>query len=161
MGLCRVLPHLCPLPAETVVVGGQQWLPCGYIGTVSTGQEPVIDGFPASPYSIQIPYPCHQGPGTYVVILEDHSQQSTVLTRRGLPRSPSWLAWHQSSSGDMPPEDAVDGSMSQTHATRNSTLPHALLGKCKHFLPNTYRGGRGIIRYLDNDNWEKICNCWF
>ena len=47
------------------------------------------------------------------------------------------FAWHQSSSGSMPLEDAVDGSKSQIPATSYSTLPHVL--KCKHFMPNTYR----------------------
>ena len=39
MGHCQVLPPLCPIQAERAVVGSQQGLPCGPIGTVTTGQE--------------------------------------------------------------------------------------------------------------------------
>ena len=86
MGHCQVLLPLCPLQGETVVVGIQQGRPCGSIGTVTTGQEPVVDGFPASPHSIQILPPRHQGPSTYEAILSEYPH-STVLTRCGLPRS--------------------------------------------------------------------------
>ena len=40
----------------------------------------------------------------------------------------------------MPPENRVDGSMSQIHVTSNSALPLALMGKCKHLMLNGYRG---------------------
>ena len=102
------------------------------------------------------PSSASQGPGTYETILSDHPQQSTVLTRCGLPWSPRELAWYQSSSGSMPPEVAVDSSTSQTQ-TSNSTVLHAFMGKCKHFMCNTYRG---IIRTISED-WEKESNCWF
>ena len=46
------------------------------------------DGFPANPHSIRIPLPRLQGPRTYGAILYDHHQQSTILTRCGLTRSP-------------------------------------------------------------------------
>ena len=154
-----------PLPGSTTSVptpsaGGGGWQStgaslCGSIGTVTTGQEPVVDGFMASPHSLQIPHPC---PSTNEAILSDHPQLSTVLTRCGLPRSPHGLAWHQSSIGNMHPEDVVDGN--QTHATSNSTLPHAFTGKCKRSMPNTYRVGLGIIRPI-SENWEQICSCWF
>ena len=143
MGYCLVLSPLCPLHAETLVVGNQQRLSCGSIGKVTTGQEPVVGGFLVSPHSIEIPRPCRYHPSTHEAILSDYPQQSTVLTRCGLLMSPRGLAWHQSSSGGMPLEDAVDGSTSQTHETSNSTLPHALMGKCKHFMLNTYRGWTG------------------
>ena len=126
--------------AEMVVVCSQQGLSCESIGTVTPGQEPVVGGFLAGPYSIQIPHPCCQGTKIYETILLDHPQQSTVLTTCGLTGSLRWFAWHQSSSVSMPPGDAVDGSTCQTHATSNSTVPHALTGKCKHFMPNIYRG---------------------
>ena len=45
------------------------------------------------------------------------------LVKCGLRMSPRWFAWHQISRGTMPPEDAVDGSTRQTHATSNSILP--------------------------------------
>ena len=54
----------------------------------------------------------------------------------------------------MPPENGVDGSMSKTHTTINSTLPHALIDKCKHFMAYTYRGWRGIMRII-SENWKK------
>ena len=128
---------------------------------VTTGlREPFVNGFTASPHSIQIPYLRRQGPSTYEAILLDHPQQNTVLKRCGLPRGPRGPAWHQSSSDSMPPEDAVEGSTSQTHVTSSGTLPHAVKGKCKHSMPNTYTVGRGIIRLI-SENWEKICNCWF
>ena len=142
MSHCHVLPHLCPLQAEPVVVGSQQGLPCGSIGTVTMGQESVADEFPAIPYSIQIPHLHRQGRSTYEVILLEHPQQSMVLMRYGLLRSPHGLGTRVF-SGSRPPLDVVDGSVSQTQATSNSTLPHALMGKCKHFLPNTYRGWMG------------------
>ena len=88
MGHCHVLPPLGPLQTETAVVGSQQGLPCGSIGRVTMGQEAVVDGFPASPNSIQIPHPCHKGPITYEAILLQHPQQSMVLMRCGLSRSP-------------------------------------------------------------------------
>ena len=56
---------------------------------------------------------------------------------------PPWTCLAPSSSGSMPPEDAVDGGMNQTHATSNSTFPHALTGKHKHFIPDTYKGWTG------------------
>ena len=151
MGHCQVLPPLRPLQAERVVVASQQGFLCGSINLVTTGQEPVVDGFPASPHSIQIPHPCRHSPSTYEAILLDHPQQSPVLTRCGLPRRPWELAWHQSSSGSMLPVDAVDGSTSQTPATSNSTLTHALMSKCKHFMPNTYRGW---VEHYQNNQWE-------
>ena len=70
----------------------------------------LLGGFPASPHSIQITHPCWQDPNTYEAILLDHPQQSTVLTRCGLPWNPHWLAWHQSTNDRIPPEDAIDGS---------------------------------------------------
>ena len=58
MGHCQVLPPLCPLQAQAVVVSSQHGLPCG---SVTTGQEPVVDGFPARPHSTQILHLRHQG----------------------------------------------------------------------------------------------------
>ena len=102
------------------------------------GTKWVVDGFPASTHSIKNLHPCRQGPNTYEAILSDHPQQTWY--RWGVVfRGARGLAWHQSSSDSMPPEDTVDSSTSQTHATSNSTLPHALTGKCKHFMSNTYR----------------------
>ena len=43
-GHCQVLPPLHPLQAETAGVGSQQGLSCGPIGTVTTGQKPVVFG---------------------------------------------------------------------------------------------------------------------
>ena len=143
MGNCQVLPPHCQLQAEMAVLGSQQGFRCGFIGTVTTGQEPVLGGMPANPYSVQISHPCRQGPSTYEAILSDHPQQSTVSMRCGLPKSGLGFAWHQNSSGSMPPEVAVGGSMSQTYATNNSTLPHVLMSKCQHFMLNTYRGWTG------------------
>ena len=74
MGHCQLLPPLCPLQAETVEVGSQRVLPWGSIGTVTTGQEPVVYGFWASPHSMQIPHPRCQGPITYEAILSGHPQ---------------------------------------------------------------------------------------
>ena len=71
------------------------------------------------------------------------SLKRIVLTRCGLPRSLCGLDWQESSTRSMPPEDAFDGSTSQTHEANNATLPHAVTGKCKHFKPNTYRGWTG------------------
>ena len=91
----------------------------------------------------KIPHPRRQGPSTYKAILLDHPQQSVVWTRCGHPRSLRGLAWQQISSGSKPQEDVVDGSLSQTYATSNSTLPHALMGK--HFMPNTYGVGDALL----------------
>ena len=112
-----------PTPSREAVVGSQQGHPCGSICTVTMG-KPVVDGFPTSPHSIQIPHPSHQGLSIYEAILSEHPQQSTVLTRCGLPGSPRGLAWHQISSGSMPLGDAVDGSTSQIHKTSKRTLPN-------------------------------------
>ena len=87
MGHCQVLPTVCPLQAETAVVGSQQRLPCRFIGTVTMEQKTIVDGFLDSLHSIQIPHACRQGPSTYEVMLSDHPQQSMVLMRCGLPRS--------------------------------------------------------------------------
>ena len=83
-----------------------------------------------------------------------------ILTKCALPRSPRGLAWHQRSSGSMPPEDVADRSKSQTHAKNNNTVLHTLTGKCRHFLSNTYRGWTG---HHKSNQWElmKICICWF
>ena len=96
--------HLCAPLAGTVVVGSQG-LPCGSIGTVTMEQELVVDCFPSSHHSTQIPHPFCQGPRTYEAILLDHPQQSMALTKCGLPRSPRELARHQSFSGCRPPKD--------------------------------------------------------
>ena len=53
IGHCQVLSALCPFQAETAVIGSQKDLPCGSIGTVTTGREPVVDGFLANPHSMQ------------------------------------------------------------------------------------------------------------
>ena len=129
------------------MVGSQQELSCGSISTVTTEQEPVGVGFPDGPHSIQIPHAPHEGPVTYEAILSEHPEQIAVLTRFRLPRSLRGLVWHQSASGSTPPEDVADGSTSQTHVTSNSALLHALTDKCKHFMPNTYRGWTG--HYLE------------
>ena len=76
-------------------------------------------------HSKRILHLCHQVPSTYETILSDHPQQSMVLTKCGHPRA--CLAQKLHASGDV-----VDSSTSQTHATSNSTLLHALMGKCKH-----------------------------
>ena len=55
MGHLQVLLPLCPLEAETVIVGSQQGLSCGSLGMITMGQEQVVDGFPASSHSIKIP----------------------------------------------------------------------------------------------------------
>ena len=120
---------------------------------VTTRQELAIDGFPASPHSIRIPHLRRQGPCTYEAILLDHPQQRTVFTKYGLPNtclSPNFR-WQHASGG------RVDGRMSQTQVTSDSALPHALRGKCKHFMPITYRGWT-----LEN-HWElrKIWYWWF
>ena len=54
MGHLQVVLPLCPLEAETVVVGSQQGLSCGSLGMITTGQELVVDGFPTSSHSIKI-----------------------------------------------------------------------------------------------------------
>ena len=116
--------------------------------------------FSGQPSFHKILHPRRQGPSTYEAILSDHPEQSTVLMSCGLPRSHRGLAWHQSFSGSMPPEDAVDGGTSQTHVTSNSALPQALTGKCKHFMPDPYRDW---MEHYWNNQWElrKICNCLF
>ena len=43
------------------------------------GQELVVDGFPTSPHSIQIPHPHRQSLSTYEAILWDHPQQKHAL----------------------------------------------------------------------------------
>ena len=142
------------------MVGSQQELSCGSIGTVTTEQEPVGDGFPDGPHFIQIPHAPHEGPITYEAILSEHPEQIAVLTRFRLPRSPRGLDWHQSASGSTPPEDVVDGSTSQTHVTSNSALPHSLMGKYKYFMPNIYRDWTG--HYKNNQReLRKICNFLF
>ena len=42
MGHCQVLLPLCPPQPETAVVGSLRGLPCEFIGTVTTGREPVV-----------------------------------------------------------------------------------------------------------------------
>ena len=158
MGHCQVLSPRYPLQGEAAVVGNQQGLPCGSIITI-TGQELVVDSFQDRPHSIQILHLHRKGPSTYEAMLWDHPQQSTVLTKCGLPKSPCGLTWHQSSIDSMPQEVVVDISRDQTPATSNSTLSHALTGKCKNYMPNTYGGGWGIIETID-ENREKISNCW-
>ena len=153
MGHCQVLPPLCPLQAETVAVDILQGLPSGSIGMVTTGQEPVVDGFPASLHPIQIPHLRHQGLSTYEVILLDHPQQNMDLTRCGHPRSPHGLAWHLSCSGSMPSEDTVGGTM--THTTSNSTFLHVLMAKCKHFMPNIPTWVERDIITTISENLEK------
>ena len=152
MSHCQVLPTLCPLQVETAVVGSQQGLPFESTGTVTTEEEPVVDGFPA--HSIQVLHPRPRVPNTYEAIQSDHPEQSTVLARCGLPSSPHGRVCHQSSSGSMPQGHAVVGSMSQTHTTSNSTLPDALMGKCKHFTLIPIVFGWGIIRTI-SENWGK------
>ena len=87
MGHCQFLPPLCPIQVEKAVVGSQLRLPCGFLGTVTTGKDPVVDGFPASPHSIKIPHPSRQGPSTYEAMLSGHPEQYAVLKRCGLLRS--------------------------------------------------------------------------
>ena len=67
------------------------------------------------------------------------------------------FAWHQSSSGSMPLEEAVDSSTSQTHATTNTTLMYALTGKGKHFMHYTLDGALSE----QSVGIEKKCNCSF
>ena len=122
VGHCQVPPPLCPLQAETTVVGSQQGLRCGSICPVTTGQESVVNRCATNPHSVQISHPRRQGPSTQETILSDHPQQRTVLPRCCLSGSPWRLAWHQRSTGSMPFEYAVDGSTSQTHTGSNSTL---------------------------------------
>ena len=105
IGQCQVLPPLCPLQAETTVIGRQS---TGDSLWVYNWQEPVVADFPASPHSMHIPHLCSQGPSTYEAIVSDHPKKSMVLMRCDLPWSPCCLAWHQSSSSSIPLEDAVD-----------------------------------------------------
>ena len=53
-GHCQVLPPLHPLQAETAGVGSQQGLSCGPIGTVTTGQKPVVFQIDLIPYKFLI-----------------------------------------------------------------------------------------------------------
>ena len=135
-GHCQVLPPLHPLQAETA---NPRWQSTGaFLWAYRHGNHGTKTRcFPDRPHSIQILHRRRQSPSTYEAILSGHPQQSMILTRCGLPRSPGGLAWHQSSSGSMPPEDVVDRSTSQTHATSNNTLLHALTGKCHDFMPDT------------------------
>ena len=74
----------------------------------------------------------------------EHLQSDPVgpsSTKHGLDEvwsseEPPWICMAPKFSGSVPPEAEVDGSMSQTYATSNDTLPHALMGKCKHLMPN-------------------------
>ena len=84
------------------------------IGIVTTGLEPVVDGFPVSPYAIQIPHLRCQA------ILLDHLNGIDKLWSS---EEPPLICLPPISRGTMPPEDAVDGSTRQTHATSNSILP--------------------------------------
>ena len=170
VGHCQVPPPLHPLQAETMVVGSQQGLCCGFICPVTTGQESVVNCCATSPYSVQISHPCRQGPSTQETILWDHPQQYTVLLRCCLLGSPWRLAWHQKSSGSMPFGYAVDGSASQTHTGSNSTLLNALTGKCKHLMPTTHRGWTGhcsnnqkkiLKKYANIDSKLSQCEDWF
>ena len=70
---------------------------------------------------------------------------------------PYGCARHESSSGNRPLEDALDGSMSHTHTTINNICRH---GKCKHFIPNTYGSWTG---HYSNNQWELRKNAiiWF
>ena len=140
MSHCQVLPPLFPLQVEKEVIGSQQELPCGSIGMVTPGQGPAVDGFPTSliPYKLLI-----------------HAVKAGALMKRScrtvLNKARSWrgvifqgapwtclapkFQWQHASGGC-----AVDGSTSQIHMTSNSTLLHAFMSKCKHFMPKTYRG---------------------
>ena len=138
VGHCQVPPPLRPLQAETTVVGSQQGLRCGSICPVTTGQESVVNRCATSPHSIQISHPRRQGPSTQETILSDHPQQCTVLPKCCLSGSPWRLAWHQRSSGSMPFEYAVDGSMSQT------------------LMPNTHRGWTGHCSNNQKNFWKNM-----
>ena len=155
MGHCQIPPPLRPLPT---VIGSQQGLHCGYICPVTTGQESVVNRCATNPHSVQIHHPCRQGRSIQEKILSDHPQQCTVLPRCCLSGSPWRLAWHQRSSGSMPFEYAVDGSMSQTHTGSNSTLLNALTGMCKHLIPIGV--GWGIAQTI-RKTFKKICKYWF
>ena len=91
---------------------------------VITGQEPIVDGFPASPYFIQF--------------LNKLWSWQGVVIRGAFVDLPGTKVLVAVCLGD-----AVDGSISQTHATSNSTLQHAFMGKCKHLTLNTFRGWTG------------------
>ena len=129
--------HLC-LQAETVVVGSQQRLPYGSMGMVIMGQKKrllmVLQSalFPHK-FVIHAVKPRALTKWSCWTNLD----QNTVLMRCGLPMTSRGLAGHQSCSDSMPLVDLVDGSTNQTYVTSNSTLPYALMGKCKHFMPNT------------------------
>ena len=151
MGHCQALRPLCPLQAETAVVDSQQGLPSGSIGMATTEQEPVVDGFPASPPFIQIPHPRHQGPSTNEAILLGHPEQSMFLTRCGLPRSPvdltdinglvaAWLCMMWLMVASLQESDPCD---------QQYTLPHNPIS-----CPIPIGVEWGIIRTI-NKNWEK------
>ena len=154
MDHCQVLPPWCPLQAETAVVDSQQGLPCRSKGMVTAGQEPDVDCFLVSPHSIQIPHPCLQATSTYEAIPSDHPEQSKVLTRCDLQRSPRGLAWHQSSCGCMPPEDAVYGSTSQTHAIALCHMTSRASASTSYLHVIPIGVGRGIIRTISK-NWGR------
>ena len=152
MGHCEVLPPLCPLQAEMVVVGSQQGHPCRY------GQEPFFMVFqPAlTPYKFgflihAIKPQVHMKWSCRTILHKALSWWDVVF--RGAPVDlPStkvpvaaclWRMW------------LTVAPMRPTHVTSNSILLQALMGKYKHFMPNIYIGvGRDIIRTI-SENWEK------
>ena len=86
-------------------------------------------------------------------ILLDHPQQTMVLMKCGLPRSPCGLALHQSLSNNMPLEDVDDCSRVRP------TQPAIALCRMPSWAsastcPIPIGVGWGIIRII-SENWEK------
>ena len=127
---------------DTAVVGNQQALPCGS-SMVTTGEKPVVDGFLVIPHSIQIPQSWPSRPKHLWSDPVGPSRTKHGLDEMWSTEEPLWTCLAPKFQWQHASKDAVDGRTSQTHATSNSTLPHALMGKCKLFMPNTYRGWTG------------------
>ena len=159
VGHCQFPPPLGPLQAERTVVGSQQRLRCGSIWPVTTGQELVVNHCATRPHSVQISHP-RQGPNTQERILSDHPQQSTVLPRCCLWGSPWSLAWHQRSSGSMPFEYAVEGSLVKPTraAIAPCLMPSRASANTSCLIPIGV--GRGIVP-TTRKTFEKICKYWF
>ena len=136
MGYCRVLPLLCPLQTDMAGLSSQQEFPCGSICRVTMGHEPIVDGYPATHHSLQIPHQSYQGASTYEAILSDYPQQSTVFSRCGLSMSPHGLV--------TPMRPAI----SLCH------MPSWAIASTSYLVHIGF--GQDIIR--TTENWEQICN---
>ena len=98
---------------------------------------------------------CYSTSGTLLDVSE-----ACGLDEMWSSEEPRGLAWHQSSGGSIPLEDAVDGSTGQTNVTRIALCHMASQASASTPCQLPIWVGWSIIRTISENCWFELATVW-